>query len=168
MDPLLTDRLRLRPLADSDAEFILRLVNEPLWLRYIGDKQVHSLDDAIGYIQGHKALQDQRGFSLLVVETLVDAAPIGLSGLIKRDMLDDVDIGFAFLPEHSGQSFAFEASERVLKDARQRLGLSAVAAITTPDNHRSIALLERLGLSFVRQIETPDGETLSFYRIAFD
>jgi RimJ/RimL family protein N-acetyltransferase/protein tyrosine phosphatase (PTP) superfamily phosphohydrolase (DUF442 family) len=144
-----TDRLRLRRLDTSDASFILRLVNEPSWLRFIGDRGVHDLDGARRYIaEGPQRLYDNHGFGLFLVERRSDALPLGLCGLIKRDTLPDVDIGFAFLPEHWSQGYAREAAEATLRYARERHHLPRVIAITSLDNVASGRLLERIGLQF--------------------
>ena len=144
-----TDRLRLRRLDASDASFILRLVNEPSWLRFIGDRGVHDLDGARRYIaEGPQRLYDNHGFGLFLVERRSDALPLGLCGLIKRDTLPDVDIGFAFLPEHWSQGYAREAAEATLRYARERHHLPRVIAITSLDNVASGRLLERIGLQF--------------------
>ena len=142
-----TERLRLRRLDAADASFVLRLVNEPSWLRFIGDRGVHDLDGARRYIvEGPQSLYEKYGFGLFLVERRSDALPLGLCGLIKRDTLPDVDIGFAFLPEHWSQGYAREAAEATLRYARERHRLSRVIAITSPDNVASGRLLERIGL----------------------
>jgi ribosomal-protein-alanine N-acetyltransferase len=150
----LTPRLRLRQLRLADAAFILRLVNEPSWLRYIGDKQVRSLDDARAYLRnGPLAMYAREGFGLWLVERLEDGLPLGLCGLIKRDSLPDPDLGFALLPEHEGQGYAREAAEATLAQARGRYRLARVLAITSLENPRSIGLLQRLGFAYLRQLE---------------
>ena len=141
-----TERLRLRRLVADDAPFILRLVNEPSWLRFIGDRGVHDLDGARHYIAGGPQRLYPNGFGLFLVERRGDGLPLGLCGLIKRDTLPDVDIGFAFLPEHWGQGYAREAAEATLRYARERHRLPRVVAITSLDNVASGRLLERIGL----------------------
>lgn len=160
-----TPRLVLRPLALDDAPFILRLVNEPSWLRYIGDKKVRSLEDARDYLaKGPIDMVARLGFGLLLVER--DQAPIGICGLIKRETLPDVDIGFAFLPEHWGQGYAGEAAAAVLADGAASFGLRRVVAITSLDNESSIRLLEKLGFRFDRLIGGPaGGEQLRLFAI---
>jgi [ribosomal protein S5]-alanine N-acetyltransferase len=142
-----TERLRLRRLVADDAPFIFRLVNEPSWLRFIGDRGVHDLDGARRYIAtGPQSLYAKHGFGLFLVERRSDALALGLCGLIKRDTLPDVDIGFAFLPEHWSQGYAREAAEATLRYARERHQLPRVIAITSLDNVASGRLLERIGL----------------------
>jgi len=149
-DPIIeveTERLRLRRLDADDAPFVLRLVNEPSWLRFIGDRGVHDLDGARRYIaEGPQRLYANHGFGLFLVERRSDALPLGMCGLIKRDTLPDVDIGFAFLPEHWSQGYAREAAEATLQYARDRHRLPRVIAITSLDNVASGRLLERIGL----------------------
>ena len=147
-----TGRLQLRRLALDDAPFILRLLNEPSWLRFIGDKGVRTGEDAQRYLRdGPLAMYERTGFGLLRV-ALHGGAPIGMCGLIRRDTLADVDIGFAMLPEYWGGGYAFEAARAVLDFGLRELGLPRVVAITAPDNERSIRLLERLGLVFESNI----------------
>ena len=146
-----TERLRLRHLAPADAPFILRLVNEPSWLQHIGDKGVRTLDEARAYIaNGPAAMIAKHGFGLDLVERKADGTPIGICGFIKRDTLDDVDLGFAFVPEACGHGFAREAAVATLERARRDFGLKRVVAITSLDNERSIHLLERIGFRFER------------------
>lgn len=149
-DILRTDRLRLRLVTEDDAPFYLKLVNDPAFIEHIGDRQLRTLEAAQrGLRDGPIAMQAKYGHSLYLVERIEDGAPIGLSGLVKRDTLEHVDIGYAFLPEYRGQGYAFEAGEAVLGHAA-RLGIRRLAAITHPGNAASIALLLRLGLRFER------------------
>jgi RimJ/RimL family protein N-acetyltransferase len=147
MDRLETERLRLRRLTLDDAPFILRLVNEPAWLQFIGDKGVRNLDEARRYLQkGPLELYARFGFGPLAVELKTDATSIGICGLLQRETLPHPDIGFAFFPEYWGQGYAFEAATAVLADGRARHGLKRILALTAPANTASIRLLERLGL----------------------
>ena len=149
-DILRTDRLRLRLVTEDDALFYLKLVNDPAFIEHIGDRQLRTHDAARrGLRDGPIAMQAKYGHSLYLVEQLADGAPIGLSGLVKRDTLAHVDIGYAFLPAYRGQGYAFEAGQAVMRHAAT-LGIRRLAAITHPGNTASIALLLRLGLQFDR------------------
>jgi RimJ/RimL family protein N-acetyltransferase len=161
-----TGRLRLRRLVDDDATFILRLLNEPSWLQYIGDRGVRTLDDARDYIRnGPQRMYASSGFGLFVIEPGSEPiVPMGLCGLLRRPNLPDVDIGFALLPEFWGQGFAHEAAEATLRYGRDVHGLDRVAAITLPTNASSRRLLEKLGLSCEGTVRlVPDGEELLYY-----
>jgi len=143
---LQTPRLRLRRLVPEDAPFILVLVNDPDWLRYIGDKNVRDLDGARTYIaNGPAAMYARCGYGLWLVE-LHDGTPVGLCGLLSRDTLPHPDIGFAFLPQYRGQGYAHEAAAATLAYARETLGMKRILAITSPDNADSGKLLEKIGL----------------------
>ena len=151
MTVLETERLRLRQLTFDDAPFILSLLNEPSFIRYIGDKQVRTLEDARQYIlNGPMASYKRNGFGLCLVELREAHTPIGMCGLLKRDELPDPDRGFAFVPAFWSKGFAFEAAMAALTDARERLELETILAITSLDNDASIKLLERLGFRFER------------------
>lgn len=159
MNVLQTSRLDLRHLVREDAPFILELVNEPSWLRFIGDRNVHSLEDAVGYIEkGPLESYAKNGFGLYLVVDRESGASAGLCGLIRRDVLPHVDIGFAFSPRFWGRGLAFEAASAVLAHGRDVLGLSPILAIVNPDNERSIALLEKLGMRFERMFRLPPDE----------
>jgi RimJ/RimL family protein N-acetyltransferase len=148
-----TDRLRLRRLSVDDVEFILRLLNEPSFIQNIGDRGVHTLDDARGYIvKGPITSYEKFGFGLWMVETKSPVAPIGICGLLKRDALEDVDIGYALLPEFWSQGYALEAASAVVLYAREKFGLKRVAAVTNPDNQSSIRLLEKMGFKYERMV----------------
>jgi RimJ/RimL family protein N-acetyltransferase len=165
-----TERLRLREMDEErDASFILRLVNDPEWLRFIGDRNVHNLADAQVYIrEGPRRMYELHGLGLYLMERKADREPMGLCGLIKRETLVDVDIGFALLPEFRGRGYVYEAGVAVLHHAKTVLGLSRVVAITTADNIASGRVLEALGLSFERMIRLePEGDELRLYGTAF-
>jgi len=154
MKVLETDRLILRHLSTDDAEFVLKLLNEPSFIRYIGDKQVRTLDDARAYVlDGPVKSYATYGFGLNLVELKPKLKPIGICGVLKRYTLPDPDIGFAFLPDYWNQGYAFEAAAAVMKDAREHLGVERVLAITTPDNDASAKLLTKLGLRFDRLVK---------------
>ncbi|HKO99411.1 MAG TPA: GNAT family N-acetyltransferase [Pyrinomonadaceae bacterium] len=154
-----TERLRLRHLSPADAAFIRELVNDPAFLRYIGDKGVSNNADAVAYIQNGPMASYQRfGFGLYAVELKDTREPIGICGLLKRDSLPDADVGFAFLPSYRAQGYAFESASAVLSHARNVLGLKRVLAITTPDNTGSIRVLEKIGMHFERMISITEGD----------
>jgi RimJ/RimL family protein N-acetyltransferase len=160
-----TERLILRRLNDGDAAFILELLNDPDWLRYIGDKGVRNLDDARAYIEnGPVAMYARHGFGLYCVELKIDRTPIGMCGLIKRDTLPDVDIGFAFLPQYRARGYAREAAQATLAYGRDAIALKRVVAITSPDNEASGRLLQAIGLSFERLHQLPgDSRPVRYY-----
>ena len=149
MKVLETERLILRRLAFEDAAFILELVNEPAWLQFIGDKGVHNLEDAWNYIRsGPMDMYARLGFGLYLVELKADGTPVGICGLIKRDSLKDVDLGFALLPHYRGKGYARESAAAVLAYGKSAFGLQRIVAITSPDNRSSIKLLEEIGFAY--------------------
>jgi ribosomal-protein-alanine N-acetyltransferase len=146
-----TPRLVLRPFTLDDAAFILELVNEPAWLRFIGDKNVRGLEDARGYLRDGALRSYARfGFGLLCVTLRDSGEAIGMCGLLKRDSLPDPDVGFAFLDRFRGQGYAREALDAVVKLARARPGETRILAAASPDNERSLAVLESAGFRFER------------------
>ncbi|HEX8069676.1 MAG TPA: GNAT family N-acetyltransferase [Pyrinomonadaceae bacterium] len=152
-----TERLRLRRLIVEDAEFIVRLLNEPAFLQYIGDRGVRTLADARAYLmQGPLASYEKFGFGLYLIELRAARVPVGICGLLRRDVLDDADIGYALVSEFRGQGYAREAAAAVVAYARDALGLARLAAVVDPDNHVSIRLLERLGFRYERPVSLAD------------
>jgi RimJ/RimL family protein N-acetyltransferase len=152
-----TKRLRLRVIHTDDAAFYLALVNQPSWIQNISDKGIRTLEQAEAAIRdGALTLQAQQGFSFYVVEELGSQTALGLCGLIKRDSLDDVDLGYAFLDEHAGHGYAHEAAQAVVHYAQHSLQLARLAAITSPDNHRSQRLLAKLGFQLQGDITMPN------------
>jgi RimJ/RimL family protein N-acetyltransferase len=159
MKTLVTTRLIVRRMAIEDAGFILTLLNEPSWLRFIGDRGVRTIDDAKNYIvQGPVAMYASLGFGLCTVELKDSGCPVGICGLLKRAYLDAADIGFAFLPAYWGKGYAYEAATAMLNFAKADLGLKRILATTRPDNIASQKLLEKLGLRFERLMGHPDGD----------
>jgi len=146
-----TARLRLRRLSEGDAGFLVELLNEPSFLRYIGDRGVRTAEDARRYVEkGPLESYARFGFGLLRVELRDGGEPIGICGLLKRDALPDADLGFALLPRFWSKGYAFEAATVVLDHGREALALKRILAITSPDNVASIQLLEKLGFHFDR------------------
>jgi RimJ/RimL family protein N-acetyltransferase len=160
-----TKRLRLREFTLEDTAFILDLLNSPGWLRYIGDRGVKTEEQAKNYLlNGPIKSYTKNGYGLSMVERKDDNKPIGMCGIIKRDTLENPDIGFAFLPEFSGKGYAFEIAEATLKHAKENLNILKVSAITMVDNSRSIKLLKKLGLRYAGPFIFPDtGEELLLY-----
>ncbi len=155
-----TKRLQLRHLTLDDAPFVLELVNDPSWIQFIGDRGIRTQAQAEDYLQnGPMASYAENGFGLYLVQRKEDNAKLGMCGLVKRPSLPHVDIGFAFLPQFTGQGYAFEAATAVLHHAHHDLNLSPIVAITAPDNHRSIKLLQKLGMHFQEMIFLDEGQS---------
>jgi len=162
-----TTRLQLRQLTFYDAPFILELVNEPGWLRFIGDKGVRNLDDACRYLrQGPMASYERLGFGLYAVTLKDDGTLLGMCGLLKRETLPDIDIGFAFLQRHQGRGYAYEAAAATIAHARQHLGLKRILAITTQDNDSSAKVLGKIGMRFHSLIESSGEADLRLFELA--
>ena len=156
---LTTERLTIRLIADADAPFMLELLNDPSFIRNIGDRNVRTLDDAREYIRkGPLASYERHGFGLWLVELQADGTPIGMCGLLKRDALDAPDIGFAYLPAFQGKGYGYEAARAVLDQARDTLHIPRVLAIVNADNEPSARLLEKLGMRFERMVQLSDRE----------
>jgi len=146
---LRTDRLDMWELEEDDAPFVLRLLNDPEFIQYIGDKGVRDEDSARHYIRtGPRASYQEFGFGLYKVIRRRDGEPIGMCGLLKREQLPDADLGFAFLRDHRARGYALESAAAVMRQAREQFGLQRVVAITSPDNSRSARLLEKLGMRY--------------------
>lgn len=159
MTILKTERLILRELTLDDAPFMLELLNDPGWLQYIGDRGVRNLDDAQQYIiDGPMASYQRNGFGLYLVESKDTGIPMGTCGLIQREELENVDIGFAFLSQFTGKGYAYEAASAVMSFGNDELGLQRIEAITSLDNHRSRKLLEKLGMQFQEIIKLSEDD----------
>jgi len=154
-----TERLILRHLCIDDAGFIIRLLNEPSFITHIGDKGVRTVEDAKQYLlSGPIDSYDRFGYGLNMVELKKSGEPVGMCGLVRREDLDDADIGFALLEQHWSQGYAAESAEAVMRHAREMLNLQRIVAIVAQDNHSSIRLLEKIGLTFERMIRRGDDD----------
>lgn len=167
MSPIATERVTIRRFTLDDAAFIVELLNDPDWLRFIGDKAVRTEADAQRYLAaGPLAMYELHGFGLFAVERKDDPSLIGMCGLIRREGLDDIDIGYAFLPAARGQGFALEAAQAVLEYGLNALGIARIVAITDPDNTASSRLLQRIDLRFECHIRLADsGKPVALYAI---
>lgn len=160
-----TERLIIRHLEAKDAEFILELLNEPAFIHFIADRGVRTTEDALNYIaNGPVASYKQFGFGLFLVELRDSGTPIGMCGLLKRDTLEDVDIGYALLERYWSKGYAYEAAAAVLDYGYNVLHIPRIIAITAPDNEASGRLLEKIGLKFEKLIHLPgyEGDTKLF------
>ena len=167
-DPRLvtSDRLVLRHAIDADADFLVALTNDADFLRFIGDRHLRTREDAVRYLHTGPFARDTSEIGLRVV---VDGAgqPCGVCGLLQREGLADVDLGFAFLPSHRGRGLAMEAAAAMLQHGLRHLQLPRVVAIVDPTNERSIALLAKLGMRFERALcLAPADKLLHLYAIA--
>jgi RimJ/RimL family protein N-acetyltransferase len=162
-----TKRLILRWFTPDDASFVYELLNEPAWKRYIGDRGIDSVEAARDYIETVPIASYRRhGFGLFAVELKANGTLVGMCGLIKRNVLKDVDIGFALVSRFEGHGLAHEAAAATLVYSRNTLGLDRVVAITSLDNERSARLLERLGMRYERLVcLSDDAEQLRLYSI---
>ena len=163
-----TERLSLHELSaddSTDAAFIFRLLNEPSFLKNIGDRGVHSLEDAYCYLRiGPVASYRANGFGLYRVQLKTSGEAVGMCGLVKRATLQDVDLGYALLPEFCGHGYAVEAGAAVLLDARARLRIGRIVAITDPRNTASVKVLEKLGFRYEKMVQlTPDAIELKLF-----
>jgi RimJ/RimL family protein N-acetyltransferase len=148
-----TERLILRQLTTDDAEFMFQLLNDPSWIQNIGDRHIHTIDDARSYIEkGPVASYAKNGFGLYLVLLKETNEPIGISGLIRREGLDDVDIGYALLPKFWFKGYAVESARALKAYAKDVIGLSRIVAIVDPANEGSIRVLEKIGLRYEKMV----------------
>jgi RimJ/RimL family protein N-acetyltransferase len=147
-------RLVVRRLTPDDTAFIVELLNDPAFIKFIGDRGVRTATEAKAYIlNGPMASYEKHGFGLFLVALKAGGIPIGICGLLKRDTLEDIDVGFAFLPQFCGKGYAFEAAAATLAYGRDILGLKRIVAITSPSNTNSSRLLEKLGLRYEKMVK---------------
>ena len=157
MTILETDRLSLLEITEKDAPFILELLNTPSWIKYIGDRSLKTEEDAKNYIINRLAPAYKKfGFGFYLTKLKDDNTSIGICGLVKRDALEYVDIGFAFLPQYEGKGYGYESASAIMKHAQTTLGLKIITGITDSNNERSIFLLKKLGLRFQKMIILPN------------
>lgn len=154
MKILETDRLLIRQLTVDDANFIIELLNDPSFIQNIGDRKVRTMEDAQAYIlNGPVDSYAKNGFGLSLVILKVTGELIGMCGLIKRDALEDVDIGYAYLPRYWSKGYAIEAALAMKSYARDTIQLKRLVAIVDPANIGSIRVLEKLGMKFEKMFK---------------
>jgi ribosomal-protein-alanine N-acetyltransferase len=161
-----TKRLSFHEFTLNDAPFLLHLLNTPGWIKYIGDRGVRTIEEAENYLSARLIPSyAQYGFGFYLIRQKEDKIPVGMCGVIKRASLDDVDIGYAFLPDFSGKGYACEAAAATLLFAKTTLKIKRIVAITQMDNDRSIRLLEKIGMKCENKIVL-QGETTELYLYA--
>jgi RimJ/RimL family protein N-acetyltransferase len=159
MKILSTDRLIISRFTLDDAPFIRELMNDKDWIRNIGDRGIHSDQDAENYIQ-EKFFKsyEQHGFGFYVIRLKSTLEKIGTAGLVDRDGIEGIEIGYGMLPAYRGKGYALEATRAVMHYAKNTLNISAIVAIVNPDNDKSIVLLEKLGLHYTKMVQLPGEE----------
>ena len=163
MHAIETVRLIIRPFTFDDAAFIIELLNTEGWLRFIGNRNVHSREDAENYLlNGPMKSYEQHGFGLSCICLKSTGEKIGMAGLIRRPELPYPDIGFALLPTFEKKGYAFEAAAGIIADARNRYSFEKLSAITNTDNDLSGNLLKKLGFKLEKEIEM-NNEVLNLY-----
>jgi [ribosomal protein S5]-alanine N-acetyltransferase len=161
-----TDRLFLQEFTTDDAAFMLELLNTPNWLRFIGDRGVRTIEQAEQYLlNGYMKSYQTHGFGFYKVVVKDLNEPIGICGIIKRDYLEDVDIGFAFLPQFVGKGYGFEAGRATLEYTFNTLKIKRIIAIVDPENVVSIGLIKKIGLGFEKMIQSDKGEALMLFSV---
>jgi ribosomal-protein-alanine N-acetyltransferase len=166
MRTIQTERLTLREFKREDAVFIKDLLNTEGWLKYIGQRNVNNEKQAIEFIDGRlRPSYTEHGFGFYCVELKATKEKMGMCGLVKREGLENLDLGFAFLPEYFGKGYAFESCQSVLLFAKNELRLKVLNAITLRNNKSSIALLERLRFQFERNVVLNDEELMLFRKM---
>ncbi|WP_379966750.1 GNAT family N-acetyltransferase [Epilithonimonas sp. UC225_85] len=162
-----TERLIIKPVDINDAEFMMQLVNTEKWLRYIGDRNIHNLEDAEKYVREKNLPQIERlGFGNCVVILKSNQEKIGTVGLYDREGIEGVDIGFAYLEAYEGKGYAYEAARKIMDIGINEFGIKKVSAITLPENFSSIRLIEKLGLKFKEVVRIPNDDVdLNLYEL---
>jgi ribosomal-protein-alanine N-acetyltransferase len=165
MKTIESERLFLRPLTLEDGEFIVQLLNTDGFIKYIGDRNVKTIEQAKNYLlNGPLKSYETNGFGLSLAELKTDKTPVGMCGLLRRDYLDHPDIGFAFLPDHTGKGYAYEIVKEIIHDGLDRLQMEKILAIVLPENTSSIKLLEKVGFRYEKNFISPDtNEELCLY-----
>ncbi len=159
MSILTTPRLHLDELVPEDASFALALLNDPDFIANVADRGVRTAAEAETYLlEGPIASYREHGFGMYAVRRRDNGETIGMCGLVKRPSLEDIDIGYGFLPGARGSGYALEAARAVFDFARENLGLRRIVAIVSPANHPSITLLEKLGMQHESMVRMPGEE----------
>jgi len=161
-----TPNLTIRRFTTNDGAFIFELLNTPTWIEFIGDRDIKTREDAVGYIKNVLlAIYEKNSFGPWLISLKETNKPIGLCGLFQREYLDKPDLGFAFLPGFAGCGFAYEASLAALALAKNKYAINELYATTTDTNIRSQRLLERCGFTRTGVVTTTEGETLLLYTL---
>ena len=159
-----TERLELRRFTIDDADFIVRLLNQPSFLEFIGDRGVRTLDDAVKYIEnGPLKSYEERGHGLFAVRQMGEDEIMGMAGVVKKPWLPDPDLAYAFLPDYWSQGFAYEAAAAVLTHVRTQFDVGRVVAVIAENNHASVRVVEKLGMQFEGMIADPQKTALKLY-----
>lgn len=165
-----TARLQLNWLTENDADLMLAIWNDPDFIRFVGDRGVRTLDEAREAMEaGVLKLYRDFGYGPYRMSLHNSDVPMGICGLFKRDNLEYPDIGYGLLPAFCASGYAYEAAQAVADHARDHMKLAELCAIVTPQNTRSVHLLEKLGMCAGESIRMPgDDEDVVVYSIKLE
>ncbi|MEO7454765.1 MAG: GNAT family N-acetyltransferase [Gemmatimonadaceae bacterium] len=159
-----TDRLTLRRMTEADAVHMLAILTDTDFVRFVGDRGVRTLEAAESYLRaGPMASYEQHGFGLYLVIRRDDESAVGVCGLLKRDYLEDVDVGYALLPHARGHGFALESVRAVSEHAARDVGVTRLLAIISPENAASRVVAERAGMREHRALTDTNGHEVIVY-----
>lgn len=162
-----TERLILQPMNIDDSDLILELYNAPNFIKFIGDRNIKTLQNAENYIAAKFLPQIEKlGYGNYLIKRKSDHKKIGGVGIFEREGMDVKDIGFSFLPDFEGKGYGFEAAAKLLETAYEQFGCTKISAITSKENTASQKLIKKLGLTYLKTVQLPDEtEELLYYEI---
>jgi len=158
-----TERLIIREALPKDAVFFLKVMNTEGWLANIGDRGMRTIEDTQKHIEVLHDEYKKNGYGYYVMDIKSDRATVGTVGIMKRDHLEHIDIGYALLPEYEGNGYATEGARALLHYAMQVLNLSPICAVTSFTNYASHKILERIGLHKIGTTTWPNGDELFLF-----
>jgi ribosomal-protein-alanine N-acetyltransferase len=162
--------IEIRPVEQEDAQLLFDLMTTDKWMRFIGDRGINTIEDAIEYIENrmHPDLSI-KGFVNHVIIEKHSGAKVGTCSLHNRAGVDGLDVGYAILEEHEGKGYAAAGAREMVKLAFNKHKADKVSAITIEENVGSCRVLEKLGFEFREFMFLPnDASELKLYALFKD
>lgn len=146
--PLLTKRLSIRPLSDSDKDSFVAYRQDPEIARFQSWDTTYSLQQATDLIKAQSGLElpTRDEWLQLAIHEILSGDMVGdlaLHNLQNEDA--DYEIGFTISKEHQGKGFAKEAASRLIDFLFLDHDATKLIAQTDQRNIASMRLLNSLG-----------------------
>jgi ribosomal-protein-alanine N-acetyltransferase len=136
LDSFSTTRLVAERLSDAHLPDLRRMDQDELFMARLG------------------GVRDEDGFGLWMLRDSATGGMVGRAVLRHLDVegVDEVEVGYGFLPEVWGRGLATEVALACVRIGRDRLGLESIVAITLPDHAASQRVMLKAGLVYERDI----------------
>lgn len=147
-----SQRLTMRPFAESDLDDVTIMCSDPEVMRFLGGETWDRMEcwRGIAAILGHWQM---RGYGNWAVEKRDTGEFVGRVGFINPEGWPGFELGWTLTRKAWGCGYATEAASRALEHAFTEMGRDHVISLIHPENTASLGVARRLGETLEGQVE---------------